>query len=96
MFRSTGDPTRVSPAMALIRARVISIRWGSGPGGMKRSLCILRGGAASIVNNTFLTGALGGCACNSNCNSLREGFTVLDWDRQLQRDAMERIGIGFH
>ena len=27
---------------------------------------------------------------------LEKGFTVLDWNRQLQRDAMEGIGIGFH
>src|SRR4030095_10035728 len=76
-FRSTGDPTRASPAMGLIRARVISLRWDSGPGGVKRSLCVLRGGAASIVNNTFLTEALGGCACNSNCSSLRR--VLLSW-----------------
>ncbi len=44
---------------------------------MKSSPCTLRGEAASIVNNTFLTGALGGCACNSNCNSLRR--VLLSW-----------------
>jgi hypothetical protein len=27
---------------------------------------------------------------------LEKGFTVLDWDRQLQRDAVKGIGIGFH
>ena len=44
----------------------------------------------------FLDWRFGWMRLQLQLQQFEKGFTVLDWDRQLQRDAVEGIGIGFH
>ena len=67
-------PARRSPTTPLIRASVISSFSASGVIGRNSPRCAERGGAGFAVIHTLVTGAPGGCAANSNCNSFRNTF----------------------
>src|ERR1035438_12554 len=75
---NAGEPTRPSPTIDWMRARVSSSFTGSGVTGTNRPLWAACGFTGSMATRTCTMGAAGECAARSSCSSFRNALVSSD------------------